>query len=193
MFETLPPTRFRPPHVPCRLVLGRLFLLFLLVPIVELMLLLRVGEALGPLPTFALIVVTALTGSWLARREGASAFRAVKRKMASGAMPNDELTDGLIILVAGVLLLTPGVLTDLVGILGLLPPSRALMRKQIQKRLKEAMHAGSVRFSVFPGSRGGVDSSPPPPGRHRDPPPRMSSVPDQNVEEATIIEETDER
>ena len=90
----------------------RLFLLFVVVPAVELMLLIEIGQIIGTLPTFGLIVATGLAGSALARTQGLSVWKKFQARLSEGRMPGDELIDGLIILVSGALLLTPGVLTD---------------------------------------------------------------------------------
>jgi UPF0716 protein FxsA len=126
-------------------VFGRLLLLFLLVPLVDLALLVTVGERIGLLPTVGIVVLTAVAGSWLARREGMAAWRRVQQKLATGGVPGPELIDGVVILVAGTLLLTPGFLTDVVGLLGLFPPTRALARRGLKKRFEDAVRNGSVR------------------------------------------------
>lgn len=115
---------------------SRLFALFLIVPVLELITLVWIGERVGFWPTIGLVVFTAFVGSWLAKREGWHTFQKIQNKLASGQPPGKELTDGLIILVSGVLLLTPGVLTDVIGFLGLLPPSRNAIRKGLQKRFQ---------------------------------------------------------
>ena len=126
---------------------GRLLALFLIVPIAELALLIWIGGRVGFWPTVGLIVLTALTGSWLARREGWNVFNRLQNKLASGGLPGRELTDGLIILVSAALLLTPGILTDIVGFLGLIPPTRAWIRKRLQARFRHAIEGGNA--SVF--------------------------------------------
>ena len=118
---------------------GRLLILFTLVPILELTLLVWLGQRIGFWPTVGLIAATALLGSFLAHREGLAALERFRSRLASGGLPGTELTDGLIILVAGALLLTPGVLTDVVGFLGLFPPTRALVRRAIAKRFKPTL------------------------------------------------------
>ena len=118
---------------------GRLFALFLFVPIAELFLLVWLGDRVGIAPTLGLIVATALTGAALAKREGLAALRRFQERLASGGLPGKELTDGLIILVAGALLLTPGLLTDVVGFLGLLPPTRSWIRTHLQARVQKAL------------------------------------------------------
>ena len=134
--------RSNTPHVP---VFGRLLLLFLIVPLVDLVLLVSVGERIGLGPTVAIVVLTAVLGSWLARREGTAAWRRVQTKLTTGGVPGPELIDGVVILVAGALLLTPGFLTDIAGLLGLFPPTRALVRRGLKARFETAIREGSVR------------------------------------------------
>ncbi len=134
--------------------LGRLVLLFLITPAVELGLLIQVDRLIGFGPTIALIIATGIAGSYLARREGLTTWRRLNKRLGAGELPGKELADGVIILVAGALLITPGVLTDVLGFLGLLPPSRALIRKALMKRLQSKMDDGSmeVQFGVFGGA-----------------------------------------
>lgn len=105
-----------------------LFLLFVLVPALELFLLIKIGAIIGAGNTFILILVTGAIGSYMAKTQGLSTWKNLNSKMSSGQMPGKELIDGAIILVAGALLLTPGVLTDVVGFLGLIPLTRGLLR-----------------------------------------------------------------
>lgn len=137
--------------------LGRLVLLFLLTPAVELGLLIQVDKLIGFWPTIGLIIVTGLAGSYLARREGMSAWRRLNQRLSEGGLPGTELVDGVIILVAGALLITPGVLTDVFGFMGLLPPTRALIRKFIMSRVKKKMNDGSLQmqFGFFGGGVAG--------------------------------------
>ena len=130
---------------------GRLLLLFALVPVAELVLLVWIGERVGLGPTLLLIVVTALAGSWLAHREGLAVFRALQGKLRSGQVPGRELVDGALVLGSGLLLLTPGVLTDVAGFLGLFPPSRAVLRGLLQRRFQAWVQSGAVRV-VRPGA-----------------------------------------
>lgn len=124
---------------------GRLLLLFLIVPLVDLALLVTIGDRIGLGPTIAVVVLTAVVGSWLARREGMAAWQRVQSKLATGGIPGPELIDGVVILVAGTLLLTPGFLTDVVGLLGLFPPTRALARRGLRRRFEQAVQKGTVR------------------------------------------------
>ena len=95
----------------------RLILLFTLLPLAELSLLLRIGGWLGTGPTVALVIVTGIVGAWLARREGARTWGRVQADLAAGRMPGEELLHALLVFIAGVVLVTPGVLTDAVGLM----------------------------------------------------------------------------
>ncbi|MEM1128558.1 MAG: FxsA family protein [Bacteroidota bacterium] len=142
--------------------LARLLLLFLITPVVELALLLQVGEWIGFWPTVALILVTGITGSYLARREGLSVWKKLNDRLAQGGLPSDELTDGVIVLMSGALLITPGVLTDVVGFSGLLPPTRALIRKAVLKRVRASATQGT--FHTYMGGFGEPFDAYPPGG-----------------------------
>lgn len=137
--------------------LGRLILLFLLTPAIELGLLIQVDALIGFWPTVGLIVATGIAGSYLARREGLSTWRRLNERLRTGDLPGKELVDGVIILVAGALLVTPGVLTDVLGFLGLIPPTRAWVRRILIRRFRRKMEEGSmqVQFGVFGGPRPG--------------------------------------
>jgi UPF0716 protein FxsA len=117
-------------------VLARLFLLFTIVPIVELALLIQVGRWIGTLPTIGFVVATAALGAWLARREGLRAWRRVRSELASGQMPASPMLNGLAVFFGGTLLLTPGVLTDFLGLALLAPPTRAILIRGLKRRLE---------------------------------------------------------
>jgi UPF0716 protein FxsA len=145
--------------------LGRLLLLFLLTPAVELGLLIQVDQLIGFGPTIGLIIATGIAGSYLARREGLNTWQRLNQRLQSGDLPGKELVDGVIILVAGALLVTPGVLTDVVGFIGLLPPTRALVRKALMRRFQSKMEQGSmqVQFGLFGGASPGPNGPSPGP------------------------------
>lgn len=126
--------------------LGRLFLLFTVVPLVELALLIRVGRWIGALPTVGLVAATGLAGAWLARRESTRSWRAVRERLAAGRVPGEELLHTLFIVLAGALLVTPGVLTDVVGLLALVRPVRELMVGAARTRLARGLEQGTLRF-----------------------------------------------
>ncbi len=135
----------------------RLFLLFTLVPLLELWLLLRIGDAVGLGPTLGLVVLTGVAGAWLARREGARTWRAVHEQLGAGRVPGRELLEAALVLLSGVLLVTPGVLTDAVGLSLLVRPVRARLADRLQRRL-----ASSVEVHTLGGPHGGGPEDPPP-------------------------------
>ena len=109
----------------------RLFLAFLLLPLIDTILLVRVAASIGFLPTMLLVVLTAWIGAFLARREGTRAWRQFRETTASGALPGREIGDGLMIAFAAALLLTPGLLTDAIGLGLLIPAGRNWVRKRV--------------------------------------------------------------
>ena len=114
----------------------RLFLLFTLIPIAELALLLWIAKRTDWLFTLGLIITTGVVGAWLARREGLRCLLNARQRLQRGEMPADSLLDGLMILVAGALLITPGVLTDLVGFSLLVPSVRRALGHWLAAKLK---------------------------------------------------------
>lgn len=113
-----------------------LFVVFLVVPFVELFVILQVGHAIGALNTVALLILVSMVGAWLVKREGLSVLRRAQERIAEGTVPGRELVDGVLILLAGALLITPGFLSDVVGVLLLLPPVRAALRRTVTRRLR---------------------------------------------------------
>lgn len=116
--------------------LPKLLLLFTIVPLVELALLIKLGQVMGLWTTIALVLTTGVAGAALARYEGLRTFWKMREELAAGRLPADPLIDALLILVAGALLVTPGLLTDGVGCLLLIPPTRALIRRWLKNRLR---------------------------------------------------------
>ena len=112
-----------------------LFLVFLIVPIIEIFVLIEVGSVIGALPTIALVVATAVIGAALIRAQGFATLARLQRELASGEMPALTLLEGVFILVAGALLLTPGFVTDIVGFCFLTPPLRRSMAGSIAGQL----------------------------------------------------------
>ena len=106
-----------------------LFVAFIVVPLVEIYVLIQVGQVIGPWWTILLLILDSLFGTWLIRREGARAWLALRVALESGRMPARELADGALILVGGTLMLTPGFVTDAFGILLILPVTRPLFRR----------------------------------------------------------------
>ena len=122
-----------------------LALLFLLIPIAELAVIIKVGGEIGALNTIAVLVVVSVVGAWLVKREGLGVLRRVQDQLARGVLPARELTDGFMIMLAGALMLTPGFLTDLVAIGLLLPPVRAAIRTVIARRVRDRAEIYEVR------------------------------------------------
>jgi len=121
-----------------------LILLFLVLPFVELAVILTVGSQIGVLPTIALLVVVGVVGAWLSKREGVSVLRRLNAALNEGKLPTNELIDGGLILFAGALMVTPGFVTDIVGVLLLLPPTRAVVRAVLVKRFKQRIEQSVV-------------------------------------------------
>ena len=117
-------------------VLPLLVVLFVFVPIVELAVIIQVGQAIGVVETLLLMVLVSIAGAWLVKREGIGVWRRAQRQLDTGVMPGRELVDGVLIMVAGALLLLPGFVSDCLGILLLLPPVRALVRAVVIRRLR---------------------------------------------------------
>jgi UPF0716 protein FxsA len=138
-----------------------LVFLFIVVPIAELYVIIQVGEAIGVLPTLALLLADALLGSLLLRHQGRGAWRRFNTALAARRFPGREVADGLMIAIGGTLLLAPGFITDVFGLLLLIPPTRAIARSLMKGFVGRRFIIGAV------GSFG-PQSPPPPPGRHYD-------------------------
>ena len=113
-----------------------LLLLFIVVPFVELALLLKLAELTSWIHTLLLVIATGVLGTWLARSQGLRTYRKIQQPLSAGQMPTDSLLDAAMIFVAGALLLTPGILTDLFGFSLLFPMTRQLYRRWLVKRFK---------------------------------------------------------
>lgn len=125
--------------------LGRLFLLFTLVPLVEIYLLVQLGGLWGVWPTLGMVMVTGLLGASLARREGRRALARYQEALAKGQLPEEGIVSGLLILVGGVLLIAPGVLTDVTGLALMIPPIRRAVAKQVKARVQKRITDGSIQ------------------------------------------------
>jgi len=125
--------------------LGRLLVLFIVVPLVEMFLFLQVGQWIGTFPTIAFVVVTGAIGAWLTKTQGLRVINRFRGALAQGRLPQQEVLEGLLILVAGVLLLTPGLLTDAVGYLLLIPPVRLRVGVALRNYLVTRLRGASGR------------------------------------------------
>jgi UPF0716 protein FxsA len=133
--------------------LTRLFLLFTVVPAVELYLLFQLSHLMGALPTVALVIVTGMVGATLARSQGFAVLRRIQAEAAQGFPSGNQLTEGLLIVIGGVLLVTPGVLTDFFGICLIAPPTR----RYLAPRLKTWFLARAAEATL----KGGAAPAPP--------------------------------
>lgn len=130
---------------------ARLLLLFTAVPLVELYLLIEVGSVLGALNTVLLVLGTGALGAFLARLEGLRTLGQIHRNLNRGVVPAEEMVDGVIILVAGLLLITPGILTDACGFLLLVPLTRTAFKRWLRRRFDRA--TATVRIHPQGGPR----------------------------------------
>jgi UPF0716 protein FxsA len=145
------------PHVPF------LILLFILVPIAEIFVIIQVGQAIGALPTVALLIVDSILGAWLLRSQGRRAWASFTEALAAGRIPHMEILNGALVILGGAFLLTPGFISDAVGLLFLIPPTRAAIARGITRMLKRR---GPLRWTgvVVQGGR-----RPPPPRPYAEP------------------------
>lgn len=138
-----------------------LVLHFIVVPAVELALLIEVGRRIGTLNTLALIAITGVIGASLAGHQGLQVLHQVRRDLAAGRLPAGALLDGVLILVAAALLVTPGILTDAVGLLCLVPGFRVLIKRRLRRRFERAVRGKRIHVvtygSVSPRERPGDD------------------------------------
>lgn len=146
-------------------------LLFIVVPILELYVIIQVGGLIGVWPTLALLLLDAILGSMLLKHQGRGAWRRFNEALGQGRFPGTEVVDGVLIVIGGTLLVTPGFLTDIVGLVFLIPPTRALMRALLKRftigRVAVVGLGGGGPFGAGgPFGRGGPD--PEPPNRHYD-------------------------
>jgi len=118
-----------------------LVLALVVVPLVEVYVLVQVGQQLGALPTVGLLLVMSLLGAYLLRREGAKTWRAFRTGLTSGRVPAREVADGALVVFGGALLLTPGFATDLFGLACVLPPSRAVLRRILMRSVTRRLGA----------------------------------------------------
>ena len=146
-----------------------LALLFIVVPVVEIYLLIQVGQTIGAWWTVLLLVAAGFLGSWLVKREGSRAWTALTEALGAGRMPARELADGALILIGGTLLLTPGFLSDLVGMFCILPFTRPVARRALTRLVSRRLVGSVTTYSATrtagtwgdPGTRrGGTRQSP---------------------------------
>ncbi|MGJ8691024.1 MAG: FxsA family protein [Thalassotalea sp.] len=137
-----------------------LFVLFIVIPIIEIAVLMQVGAILGAWPTVGIVIITAWLGAKNVRQQGLATMQSVQEKMARGEAPSDEIVAGFLLLIAGVLLITPGFVTDAFGLLLLVPQFRQLLIKNVQRHMS-TQQGGNAHFSFHQSSHSGSHQSNP--------------------------------
>ena len=130
-----------------------LIAIFVVVPLAELYVIFKVGDAIGILPTLAILVADSILGSMLLKSQGRAVWRRFNESMSAGRIPHREVLDGVLIIFGGAFLITPGFLTDILGVLLLLPPTRSLFRGVLARRT--LMAAGDAVNTRVGGRRRG--------------------------------------
>lgn len=157
-----------------------MLLAFIAVPLIEIYLIVQVGQVIGGWETVGLLLAISVLGTWLVKREGRRAFHALRDAMATGKLPDREVLDAALVLVGGTLLLTPGFLTDALGLMFVIPMTRPPARSLVTRLVKRRILASASRMT------GGVR----PPGSA---PRRPSDDTQSEVIEGEIIDRHDER
>ncbi|WP_457571828.1 FxsA family protein [Desulfovulcanus sp.] len=124
----------------------KLFWLFALVPMLELYILIKVGSIIGAGPTIFLVILTAIVGAYLAKQQGLHTMYRIRQSLNQNVLPAEELVDALLILIAGLVLLTPGLITDLLGLLILFPPTRKKFKVWLYKKNSQWIDKGNVHI-----------------------------------------------
>ena len=127
----------------------KLFLAFTLVPFVEIYILIKIGSYIGALNTVVVVILTGLLGALLARYQGLRTALRVRESLQRGEIPGSEMLDALLILLAGIVLLTPGFLTDIAGIMLLVPRTRSLFKQWIRRKLTRWINQRRVDISFY--------------------------------------------
>jgi UPF0716 protein FxsA len=123
-----------------------LFLLFTIIPIIELAILIKVGSFLGVFNTVLIVILTAVVGAYMVRSEGIGVMYRIQKSMQEGVFPEEELINGAMILVAGALLLTPGFFTDVIGFIMVFPVSRNIIKKYAKKHIHKRIHPDEIEI-----------------------------------------------
>jgi len=127
----------------------KLLIIFVIVPVTELYILIEVGKKIGSLTTIGIIILTGIIGACLVKSQGFMILRKIQNDLNEGIMPGDSLIQGTIILAGGILLLTPGFVTDIVGFIFLIPVSRNIVKKYLLKWLKGKIKEGNFYYKGF--------------------------------------------
>jgi UPF0716 protein FxsA len=126
-----------------------LFVIFIIVPIVELYVIVQVADVIGTLETIALLIAVGILGSWLLKKQGTAAWSRLQAALAGGRVPTDEISDGALIMFGGALLLTPGFVTDIIGFLLLFPPTRAAVKAMGRRSLRHRIQKRTGTTGIY--------------------------------------------
>ena len=128
---------------------GKLLILFIMIPVVELYILIEIGKQIGALTTIGIIIITGIIGAYLVRSQGFIIFRKIQNDLSEGILPGDSLLQGIIILAGGLFLLTPGFITDIIGFIFLIPTSRKIIKKYLLIWLKKKISKEDYYYREF--------------------------------------------
>ena len=146
-----------------------LFVALIVVPVVELAVMVQVASVIGVLPTVALVLASCVLGAWLMKVEGLGVLRRMQAQLADGQVPADDVVDGVLILIGGLLMVLPGLITSALGLLLLVPPVRSLLRPIVIARATRRAERGRARFAAYAGTATfgptTFEASPPPGAR----------------------------
>ena len=118
----------------------KLLFIFVTIPLIELLLLIKIGKIIGAIPTILIVILTGILGAALTKSQGILTLNKIRNEVNIGRLPTENLLNGILILIGGIVLLTPGLLTDIFGFLLLIPQTRKLFRKIVKNRLKNHIH-----------------------------------------------------
>jgi UPF0716 protein FxsA len=124
----------------------KLFLLFTLIPVVELAFLIKVGSVIGAFNTITIVILTAVVGAYMVRLEGIGVMYRIQQNIQEGIFPAEELINGMMILISGALLLTPGFFTDAIGFLMVFPVSRNYIKRIARRYIEKKMSSGEINI-----------------------------------------------
>ena len=125
--------------------------LFVIVPFVELYILIELGSRIGVLPTLGIVVITGIAGAALAKHQGLDVWQRIRTELSYGHMPGDVLLDGMLVLIGSVLLLTPGILTDITGFILLIPSGRFMVKKYVKAWASKKIQSGQMTYYTHAG------------------------------------------
>lgn len=128
-----------------------LLALFVIVPFVELYILIQLGSRIGALPTLGIVVITGIAGAALAKHQGLGVWHRIQTELSYGHMPGEVLFDGVLVLIGSVLLLTPGILTDITGFILLIPPGRFIVKKYVKAWVDKKLKSGQMTYYTQTG------------------------------------------